>query len=239
VAHSVAVGDAAGKAAQRQIAFTPADVLLLRNPGGGRPAEGEADELVPLADWLALDPVEASRRLPFVWAADGDRRLERLVVTRQVALAARDRLAFWHLLQELGGVRNEHVEEARRAAREAAAEAAAGERLRLEAEHAGELERVRGEAAGEAVDRLVAALFELEAGELDEGAGGEGAGGSVAARGLPADVDELTAALLDAVRRAPEGNGSGTQDDDPRVAALTGELLAAAEGEDPQRGEAS
>jgi hypothetical protein len=237
VTHAVAAGDDAGSAAGRAIPFTAADVLLLSDPAQGRPAGGDAEELVALVDWLGLDPAEASRRLPFVWATDGGGRLERLVVTRQVALATRDRLAFWHLLQELGGVRNEHVDEARRAARREAADAAAVERQRLEAEHAARLEQVRRQAAEEAIDRLVGALFELEAGELSDGAEA-----SVAALGLPSDVDELTAALLAAVRREP-GNGSAAGGDappadDPRVATLAGELLAAAEGEEPLRGDA-
>ncbi|HEX6203159.1 MAG TPA: hypothetical protein VF100_09170 [Thermoanaerobaculia bacterium] len=229
-----------GDGLPRALPFTAADMLLLADPAAARPAPGAADELVPLADWLALDPAEASRRLPFVWAADRRGRLARLVVTRRLALAARDRLAFWHLLQELGGVRNEHVEEARRAAAAAAAETAAAERQELAGEHAAELERVRREAAAEAVDRLVAALFELDPREL-----AAAPGVPLAGLALPADVDRLAAALLDAARGPADGapaDPASTAPEDPQVTALAGELLAVVhelESEDvPTRGAA-
>jgi len=141
--------------------FTYADAALL-DPAWRSHfalADGAGEELVELADWLAASDAEQTKRLPFVWAAAGDGSFVRLVVTRALAWASRDRLELWRTLEELAGVRNEHVDEAVRAALEAAAERASRERDELVAAHGAELERVRSEAAAGAVSRIVAGLF--------------------------------------------------------------------------------
>lgn len=144
--------------------FTYADAALL-DPGWRAhfaSAPEESEDLLPLAAWLSLEPEETVRRLPCVWGVGEDGVALRLVVSRALALAARDRLSFWRTLEELAGVRNEHVEEAAARARGEAEAAAADERAAVAARHAAELERVAAEADVAAVDRLVAALFEVE-----------------------------------------------------------------------------
>jgi pyruvate-ferredoxin/flavodoxin oxidoreductase len=83
----------------------------------------------------------------------------RLVVSRALAWATRDRRELWRTLAELAGVRSEHVDEAVAAARRELAEKATREREELAAAHAAEIERVRGEAAAGAVSRIVAGLL--------------------------------------------------------------------------------
>lgn len=122
---------------------------------------GEEDELLPFAEWLELEDEEAARRLPFVVGVAGEVS-RRFVVDRAIAFAARDRLAYWRTLEELAGVRSEHVEAAVAKAREEAETRAARERAELAAGHEHELERVRAAADEEAVDRIVAAIFDLE-----------------------------------------------------------------------------
>ena len=144
--------------------FTYADAALL-DPGWRAHfavAAQESEDLVPVADWLALEPEETVRRLPCVAAVDGDGGTRRLVVSRALALATRDRLSFWRTLEELAGVRNEHVEEAAARARREAEAVAAAERAAAAARHAAELERVAADADAAAVERLVSALFEVE-----------------------------------------------------------------------------
>jgi 4Fe-4S single cluster domain of Ferredoxin I len=161
--------EAAG--APREAAFTFADAALL-DPAWRlhfAPAVAADGDLIALAEWLGLDAEEASRRLPIVWSSGGDGSLAPLVVSRALALAARDRLAFWRSLEELAGVRNEYVDQAVARARSEAAAKAQRERAELEARHASELERLRAEADAGAVDRIVAALFEVEP-ELGSGA---------------------------------------------------------------------
>lgn len=138
-------------------AWRPQFALADSAPG----AEAASGELLALADWLRLDADESVRRLPFVWGADADGVQHRLVVSRALASATRDRLAYWRTLEELAGVRNEHVEAAVDRAREEAEERAAREREGLEARYASELAAERAGADQRAVDQLVSILFEL------------------------------------------------------------------------------
>ena len=62
--------------------------------------------VLPIQDYLAMGQAEAERRIPFVWAVDANARLLRLVVSRELTMACRDRLNWWHTLQELAGVRS-------------------------------------------------------------------------------------------------------------------------------------
>ena len=159
-------GAAAAAGAPATAAFTFADAALL-DPAwkthfalAGGPAV-PAGELRPLADWMDLDEEESVRHLPFVWGADNEGALHRLVVSRVLALATRDRLAYWRTLEELAGVRNEHVEVAVEQARSEAAGRAAREREELVARHARELESLRATSDQRAVDRLISTLFEI------------------------------------------------------------------------------
>ena len=164
-------GEAALEAATEpsDAVFTFADAALLdpawrsqfARADSATGAEAASGELLALADWLRLDAEEAVRRLPFVWGADEGGVQHRLVVSRALASATRDRLAYWRTLEELAGVRNEHVEAAVVRAREEAEERAAREREGLEARHASELAEERAGADQRAVDQLVSILFEL------------------------------------------------------------------------------
>lgn len=100
---------------------------------------------------------------PAVRLGEADRAgaVVRLVVSRALALATRDRLAYWRTLEELAGVRNEHVLAAVKSARSEGAARAAHEREELAARHLHELESFRATADERAVDRLISALFEI------------------------------------------------------------------------------
>ena len=89
-----------------------------------RPVSEHAD-LVPIGDWLALEPSDAGHRVPWIWAVDGGGTLHRLAVGRRLARACRDRLGYWRTLQEMAGVRSEYADRAADAARREAEEAAA------------------------------------------------------------------------------------------------------------------
>jgi len=125
---------------------------------------GEEEELLPFVEWLALADEEAARRLPFVAGVTAGGERGRWVVDRALAAAARDRLGYWRTLEELAGVRNEHVEAAVARAREEERARAETERRALVADHERALAELRERAGEEAVDRLVAALFEVEGG---------------------------------------------------------------------------
>jgi len=117
------------------------------------------DVQVPLAEYVAnFEPGKGAREIPFLWVVDDGGMLQRAVVTRELALACRDRLRGWRVLQELGGFENAYAERAAAAAREAALAEAARERDELVQAHAEALARARGEGARESMERLAAAL---------------------------------------------------------------------------------
>ncbi|MHC5112935.1 MAG: 4Fe-4S domain-containing protein [Planctomycetota bacterium] len=149
------------------LAFTFADFALLEHRYCDHfrviPPEVEHDDLVLLGAYLGIlagaDAEEAEHKLPFIWAADAEGQLQRLLVTRRLAFACRDRLDYWRTLQELAGVRNEHVREAVEREREQLESGFAEERERLAADHARALDDVREEAARDAMQRLARALL--------------------------------------------------------------------------------
>lgn len=153
-----------------ELAFTFADFALLE-PAFQRhfrviPEHCATADLVTMDAYAALDAEEARERIPFVWAIDGHGALCRLVVDEQLAAACRDRLAYWRTLQELAGVRNEHVREAVARERERVTEAFAVERSRLEDEHAASLDEVRTATAAEVMQQLARRLLGFDPSSL-------------------------------------------------------------------------
>ncbi|MHC4106814.1 MAG: ferredoxin [Planctomycetota bacterium] len=149
---------AAGQAETLTVAFTFADFALTedcyRHHFRVIPPEVGGDEFMTVDEYLTLPPEEALDRVPFIWAADARNRLHRLVITRRLTFACRDRLAYWHTLQELAGVRNQYVREAVERERQRLESDFAAKRKQQEQDHAAEVEKVRTEAAAETMARL-------------------------------------------------------------------------------------
>ncbi|MBT8486630.1 MAG: hypothetical protein KJO43_13710, partial [Phycisphaerae bacterium] len=155
--------DENGERKDHPVAFTFADFALLE-PGYRRhfriiPPDVAGEELVPLAAYLGLSPEQAEDRIPYVEAVDERDHLHRLVISRRLAFACRDRLDYWHTLQELSGARNEYVREALDRQHEDLNAAFAAERDELAATHAAALEQTRRDAAGAAMRRLAESLL--------------------------------------------------------------------------------
>ncbi|HEX6200589.1 MAG TPA: hypothetical protein VF150_10020 [Thermoanaerobaculia bacterium] len=214
--------------------FTFADYALLAPALGpcflAVPAGlAEDDDLVTVPEWLGLSPEEALQKVPAVRAADRDGRPLRLAVSRPLALACRDRLGFWRTLQELSGVRSEHVLRAEERLREEIDARIEAERRGLETEHAAALERVRREAVEDVVSRLTAGLLGLDPAWLAP-AGPEAALGAFAGR----DADRVAAELLEMVGAAeaekPPGDGHPQSEDIDRLAGELRTLLGDLEG---------
>ncbi len=155
--------DADGEITEMELAFTFADYALLMPTLHDHfrtvPKGFESEDLLPVDRFLELGEEQAGRPVPFVWGIDEQGELVRLVVSRALVFACRDRLNYWRTLQELAGIQNYYVEEAidRVVAEQQAALAAERERLRKA--HEEELESVRTEAAGEAMGQLVDVLM--------------------------------------------------------------------------------
>lgn len=159
--------DENGQTQALELAFTFADYALLsdnlRNHFRLIPSGCEADALILLQDYLAMRPEEAHQHIPYIFGVDARGVLHRLVVSRSLAVACLDRLNFWHSLQELAGVRNLYVEQAIEQTRTVERAQATAERERLLAEHAVLVERVRTQAATEAMQRLADLLLNIDA----------------------------------------------------------------------------
>ncbi len=193
---------AGSTATAEKTAFTFADAALLDPAWWPQFAafvgtDAERAELIALSEWLQLDDEASVRQLPFVWGADAAGGLHRLVVSRVLVLATRDRLAYWRTLEELAGVRNEHVEAAIQRARDEGEARAARQVEELTARHAGELTRERETADQRAVDQLVTILFELNAEQVP--AEGRGVRAATVASPVPA----LPAPPVEEIRPSP------------------------------------
>ncbi|MHC4319457.1 MAG: hypothetical protein ACYS1B_13060 [Planctomycetota bacterium] len=159
-----------GEESSLAVAFTFADFALMEPAYHGHlrvlPPQASGDELITVGAYLALPPEEAAQRVPFIWAADKDNRLHRLVITHRLAFACRDRLDYWHTLQELSGVRNEYVREAVERESQRLASEFSDQRRQLEEAHATELAAARAEATGVAMRNLAEALLAGDASVL-------------------------------------------------------------------------
>jgi len=152
-----------GEPAEMDLAFTFADYALLMPALHQHfrtvPTGFESPDFVSIDEYLNAEDESVDRLVPFVWGIDEDDVLTRLVVSRALVFACRDRLNYWHTLQELAGIQNFYVEEAIERIIAEQQVALDAEREQLRQEHAEELESVRSEAAGEAMGQLVDVLM--------------------------------------------------------------------------------
>ena len=164
-----------GKETTMELAFTFADYALLMPALHEHfrmvPEGFESDQLVTVADYLEAKQEGIDRLVPFVWGIDENGVLVRLVVSRALVFACRDRLNYWHSLQELAGIQNYYVEEAIERIIEEQRAAMEAEREQLIKEHAEQLESVRSEAAGEAMGQLVDVLMGADLSGMVAGGG--------------------------------------------------------------------
>jgi ferredoxin len=152
-----------GEVTEMDLAFTFADYALLMPALHEHfrlvPTGFESGDLVTVDQYLAADDESADRLVPFVWGIDDEDVLVRLVVSRALVFACRDRLNYWHTLQELAGIHNFYVEEAIDRVIEEQRAAVEAEREQITKAHEEELENARSEAAGEAMGQLVDVLM--------------------------------------------------------------------------------
>jgi ferredoxin len=158
--------DENGNEVRQDLAFTFADYCLLIEGllDHFRPIPPGCDSaaLIAMQEYLSMGQDQAYRKVPFVWAVDGNAILHRLVVSRELSLACLDRLNFWRTLQAMAGIRNRYVDQAVEQTQTEERRRSAEERERLLAEHAAEVERVRRQAAGEAMERLTDVLLGMD-----------------------------------------------------------------------------
>jgi hypothetical protein len=163
-----------GEVAEMQLAFTFADYALLMPVLHAHfrvvPAGFDAEDLVPVDRYLGMDEAMVGRLVPYVWGIDGDGVLTRLVVSRALVFACRDRLNYWRTLQEMAGIHNFYVEEAIDRVIEEQRAAEEAERQQLLQAHEEELESVRSEAADKVMGQLVDVLMGADLSDIVAGA---------------------------------------------------------------------
>ncbi len=146
--------------------FTFADYCLLKPELHDHyrvvPDGCDSDELVQIDEYLNGSEDSQGHKVPFVWAVDPGGLMSKLVVSRSLILATRDRLNFWHSLQSLAGINNIFVEAAVEKSREEERQLAAAERETLTKEHEETLEQVRSESTSEVMGRLTNVLLGLD-----------------------------------------------------------------------------
>jgi len=198
-----------------EAAFTFADAVALE-PAYLRhlriipPAAWDDESQRPLAEYVeALDLEGRQPGVPYLWVVDETETLQRAVVTRDLAVACRDRLRGWHVLQEFGGYENSHAKRAAADAREQVLAEAAQERDELEQAHAEVLAGARGEGARESMEKLAAVL-------MDPAALSTAAPAAVAAAPVAAEPAEESAAEPEA-EELPEEEALGF--DEPYINA--------------------
>jgi ferredoxin len=172
------------------------------------PPEAWGEAQLPLAEYLQrIDPEGRGGWIPYVWVVGEHRTLQRAVVTRELALACRDRQRGWRLLQELAGHGNVLVERAAAAARDQALAEAASQRAELERAHAEELERVETEVARESIERVAALLLNADAMPVapTRAALPLDTGPRVLTDEVPAAPVEVSAAVAEPALEEPEG----------------------------------
>ncbi len=152
------------------LAFTFADFTLMEKAFRDHyrviPDDCESGEFVTMDRYLQLPAEDSVELVPYTWAVDTGGRLRRLAMTRRLAFVCRDRLGFWHILQEFAGLRGEHIQAAVRREREKLETQFAEQRAELEDSHAAEIETARSEAAGKAMKGLAATLLQTDVSRL-------------------------------------------------------------------------
>ena len=164
-----------GEVTEADLAFTFADYALLipelhryfRMVPEGRYTE----DLVSVDSYLNLPAERLDRCIPFIWAIDAECTLHRVVVSRVLMLACRDRLDYWRTLQELAGIKNRYVDVAIEKVREEERLADEAQRQQLQKKHDEELEAVRSETASDAMGQLVDVLMGGDIASLIQGDG--------------------------------------------------------------------
>lgn len=131
------------------------------------PGEYWNDDLVPLSEYLLLDPEQAYANIPFIWMIDEKNELQKVVPAYDLVQACEERLDFWHYVQEFGGINSYHVEQAVTKALEDLSAEMAAEIAAIKDEHRKEIEEVRAKTASEAMEKLSSILLDMDTLSLD------------------------------------------------------------------------
>ncbi|MDH3648073.1 MAG: ferredoxin [Saprospiraceae bacterium] len=146
--------------------FTYADFASLQAALRGHflqvPAEYWNDDLILVTEYLLLSEEDAYAKIPFIWMVDKDQKLWKVALAWSIATLCRERLDFWHYLQENAGIHSYHVEKATQKLGEKLEEDRLREIEELQIKHRQELERIRVESARSSMEKLASMLLDLD-----------------------------------------------------------------------------
>lgn len=75
------------------------------------PRDAWNDNMVVLAEFLAMDADEREGKFPYIWAVDRKQRLNRVLVAEKIVESCEERRDFWIMLRGLAGIELEKPEE--------------------------------------------------------------------------------------------------------------------------------
>ncbi len=97
-----------------QYKLTPVDFLLLSNGIGGSleiaPNGFADDQLIEISKYLTSPEDNHTGKLPFAWVVDDADTLKKVVIPLRWLQSTRNRLDYWHFIQEVGGVKSAHLQ---------------------------------------------------------------------------------------------------------------------------------
>ncbi|MBC8523092.1 ferredoxin [PVC group bacterium] len=119
----------------------------------------DSNDLMPIEEWLHLSTEESIHAIPYLWAADIDGAIHRVVVARAVTDVCKERLDYWNTLRELAGIENEHVRLALENERVSFSSQLDTLQETLTTEHTAEIESIRTTASQVAMQQLAQVLL--------------------------------------------------------------------------------
>jgi hypothetical protein len=126
------------------------------------PPQFWSENLVPLGDYLNLSPDELHAKLPYIWVIDEQNNLQKAAVAWPLVLTCRERLDFWHFLQENAGIHSYHVEQATVRLRREMETEFLNKTVQLETAY----EKAREAEVRLAIERILTSLLDMDSAEL-------------------------------------------------------------------------
>ncbi len=99
--------DEQGQTQLMNCALTPAHFafgeIRFKKQFGKLPADSADDALLPIEEYVELAPAQRVGRTPFIYVADGARKLQRMRCSEAIVALVEERRKYWKLLQYLAG----------------------------------------------------------------------------------------------------------------------------------------
>ncbi|KPJ96052.1 MAG: pyruvate ferredoxin oxidoreductase [Gammaproteobacteria bacterium SG8_11] len=103
-----------GRDKQMQLPMTFADFAItevrFRKHFRMAPPDTWHENMVPLVQYIELNPEEREGKFPFIWTVDRKQQLSRLLVDQTMVRSTEDRRNFWHMLKAIAAVDKQAVD---------------------------------------------------------------------------------------------------------------------------------